>query len=345
MKHFKYHIILITISFLMALSGCYNNNEIKNDFSSLESSLKVTSEEVTKNFSNINSNIDTGNTALSSNVENSTKDVLRTENTTFNPDDTSDTKEIKIKIVIDDILLGGFENGNWIDSETIISDISWDNVPSCDFFVYSENGEDRTGELYEAFGEDMEIILKGPDHNTAIVQNSKLIGFTKPDNTDDSISYKTVNEFFSNEGLSEKYKINITQSVSTDLDNDGIDENIISVRNYNESDLFNQDYFACNNYSYLLLSKNFKNNKILSIVDEASIYEVPEDLKESYYGEIKDTNLVSLSQFSIIGIIDINKDGVMEVIVCNEIWEGIFYRLYEYKDGKLIIVLEAGIAE
>lgn len=133
---------------------------------------------------------------------------------------------------------------------------------------------------------------------------------------------------------------NVTEAISIDLDDDGIEELITIGSAYDEDDCIDERlYKANNNYSIMIYSKNENGSYTSTIMDESSrspIYDSPtlDELNIS-----KDILVIDEIHYSMIGCLDINNDNKMEVVIKSESIDGEVYQIYQFTNGNFEIVL------
>lgn len=123
----------------------------------------------------------------------------------------------------------------------------------------------------------------------------------------------------------------IMQNFKVDMEGDGIDEVLLNISNMNY--IHPQMKLEKGHYSIIVLRK-----LIDSEVKNIVIFEtIGEDIKN---GNIENNQIQIIG--NIEGIIDLNKDGVMEIIVGSRYYEGQAYSILEVKKEKVAEVLFNG---
>lgn len=120
-------------------------------------------------------------------------------------------------------------------------------------------------------------------------------------------------------------EIKIKQIIRTDLENDGVDEVIIEAERFTA---LSPMAVNIGDYSLIYMRKVI-NGKVENMVIESSLF----DKTDEYFG---------YSQGDVVGILDVDGDGVCEVIVYSSYYEGESIIVYKYKNGKFVELMSAG---
>jgi hypothetical protein len=119
------------------------------------------------------------------------------------------------------------------------------------------------------------------------------------------------------------YKVNVTQSVAVDLDGDGAEESLLSAIAPAAAGGGPVVYYS------------------LAVVRKVMVGEVRTIVLDGdFFGPA--VSAQGHGRFRIIGALDLNNDGVEEVIVSSSKPEGEALAVYAIKDGAAVKVLEAG---
>ncbi len=220
-------------------------------------------------------------------------------------------------------LLGGAENGKFLDAKTTVGRLKGDTKFSLFNFKSGRKGEFSLGAIRDDGGACPENYYLQPELNIAAdfavgtnanweilprqAQNASLI---------DAVYKKTVADVLRLRGLS-KSPVKIKQAVQTDLDGDGKSEVLLVAHHYAEDDLKNA---KTGNYSFLIIRKTV-GTKTQNIFVGGSFYRRQTDYFDGEY--------------SIAGIADFNGDGKMEVLVMISGYEENWVKVFETKAGKL----------
>lgn len=166
-------------------------------------------------------------------------------------------------------------------------------------------------------------------------------------NTKNAVYNKIVKDYLAQNGLPEA-EANIMQIFKVDLEGDGIDEIFIYAQNYVKPDSqavtweadrplsLGGDFPSSSlkgNYSLLLMRK-VTGGKAVNMALHQNIALEDNDLGHDSWAP---PAFHKIYQFA-----DVNGDGVMEVIVGEDHYEGVSYQILEIKDGQARSVLNAG---
>lgn len=228
-------------------------------------------------------------------------------------------------------LLGGVENGKYLDAKTTFDKLSGEGK----YTLYGIKG--KTGELTAT--------IQSPDvpceefyyaKTPLESQDGVAIGANrswnptprtpKAVNLKDKTYLGVVSQILRSKGLP-KAKAIIEQAVKVDLDGDGIDEVLLTASSYGGKI---KPTAKVNDYSFVVLRK-VVGGKAQNIM-----------ISEEY---IKKTiEFGAPSRFEISSVVDLNGDGKMEIVVYGEYYEGSGASIYELKGNKLndLKMLETG---
>jgi hypothetical protein len=228
-------------------------------------------------------------------------------------------------------LLGGVENGKFLDAKTTFGRLSGAQKYS----LYGIKG--RTGELtatVQAPDEPCEDFyyakteLEG-QKGTAIGAGRtwNVVPRTpKAINLKDKTYLKVVSGILRSKGVPRAKPI-IEQAVKVDLDGDGVDEVLLTASSYGGKI---QPGAKANDYSFVVVRKIVA-GKVKNIM-----------IAEEYIK--KTVNFGAPSRFELSAIADLNGDGKMEIVLYGEYYEGSGASVYEIKAGKAVEIktLETG---
>jgi len=233
--------------------------------------------------------------------------------------------------VVADLLLGGWMNGNWVDTDTIAS-----HVPAglkYRTYRFDGKGADCTGSAPRYEGDGCEHYSIDFDEgldtsDTLLAVGSRHDGMPRqPRLQTDGL--KTYEELVA--GYLKENEISaepdIQQLVRVDLDGDGSEEVVIVAGNADSS----VPFFAENTYSLVLFRR---------LVDGRVLTEV---LHEHYYHEDIEGMADSPSGYKVVSAVDINGDGSLELILHGSYYEGFWYEIYEFSRSGLKKVLSGGL--
>jgi hypothetical protein len=142
--------------------------------------------------------------------------------------------------------------------------------------------------------------------------------------TTQAVYREAVAEVLRQEGLSEP-QINITQLFRVDLEGDGIEEVLLTATHYEEPGL---PVINRGDYSLVLL-RQLIDGQVETTLLESQIY----PRAEQFAGP--DT-------FRIGGILDLNGDGVLEVAIESQYYEGAGVIVYQLSNGQFVPALSCG---
>lgn len=243
--------------------------------------------------------------------------------------------ETVIPIAAEGILLGGYNGKEWVEADKIAPKLYGGET----YQLFSEHkiiGNDvgNAPELDVDFGSFYHLDMKKDAEYEIAVGSETEIPCLKPRKMEDDYYETIIKEFFEGIGYPE-YQLDHLEGVTFDLDQDGDGEDIICVYHYPDSAYYQikaEEY-----YSYTLLRDNGKT----IIIDEA--YRDKAEESGEYGLEIEaGEEIIILYMTSVMGSMDMNNDGIYEVIIGENWFEGWGYSVYEYQDGNLKKVLGMG---
>lgn len=224
-------------------------------------------------------------------------------------------------------LLGGVQNGKWLDAKTTFEMLNGEKSYSL-FGIKGRVGEltatvespDVPCEEFYYVKNDLDVregIGVGTNRNWNIVPRTpRAISLT------DKTYLKIVSDILRANGLP-KSKPRIEQAVRVDLEGDGVDEVLLTAGSYTGNI---QPNAAAGNYSFVLLRK-IVGGKVKNII-----------IAEEYVK--KRIEFGAPSRFEISAIADLNGDGKMEFVLYGEYYEGSEAGVYEMKGDQAVEVKE-----
>jgi hypothetical protein len=230
-------------------------------------------------------------------------------------------------------LLGGVENGKYLDAKTTFEKLKGEG----NYSLFGIKG--RVGELTATVEapepnepcEDFYYAKTGSETETGTALGKSrtwnpLPRTPKAINLKDKTYLNVVSGILRSKGVPNAKAI-IEQAVKVDLDGDGVDEVLLTASSYGGKI---QPGAKANDYSFVLLRKIVA-GKVKNIM-----------ISEEYIK--KTVNFGAVSRFEISAILDLNGDGKMEVVVFGEYYEGSGADVYEIKADKAapIEILGAG---
>jgi hypothetical protein len=232
-------------------------------------------------------------------------------------------------------LLGGVENGKFIDAKTTAARLKGDE----NYTLYLFNGKNENGlklkkpensqDVCDDFyyvESDEESHKKGGVALGAGYRWNPVIRASQSINLDDATYKKAVADVLRTKGIT-KTTIKLTQAVRVDLEGDGQEEVLISATRYS-GDIASQAKRG--DYSFVMLRK-IVGGKAQNILIGGDFVN-------------KNVDFGAPSTYEISAIADLNGDGKMEVIIHSAYYEGSYSSAYEIKGNKLteIKALAAG---
>ena len=219
-------------------------------------------------------------------------------------------------------LLGGVENGKFLNAKTTVGKLKGETKFSLFNFKSGRKGEFSLGAIKNDGGACPENFYVQPGINIAadfavgtnanweiLPRQAKNVSLTDADYK------KAVADVLRLRGLS-KSPVKIKQAVQVDLDGDGKPEVLLVAHHYAEDALRNA---KTGNYSFLIIRKTV-GTKIQNILVGGSFYR-----KQTDYFD---------GEYSLSGIADLNGDGKMEFIIDISGYEENWTKVFEMKAGK-----------
>ena len=238
---------------------------------------------------------------------------------------------VSIIDISSNILIGGFSNGEWLESKQSKRKIKGDE----EYKLYSFDGFLGTtkGDIAESMGAPCPNIYFVSTPYKKTKENLFITGITC--NWDAfpkklallSTNQKTYIDITANllksKGINNP-NVEITKIIKTDLENDGIDEVFINATYFKNG--FTPET-SVGDYSFVYLRKII-NGKVENIIIDGN-----------YFPESSNSGIPL--QFQLCNILDINNDGILEFIIYSEYYEGNEFCIYRLVDNKVVLVLSA----
>jgi hypothetical protein len=154
----------------------------------------------------------------------------------------------------------------------------------------------------------------------------RTVRLTSPDQA----VYKTAAaEILRSRGIA-KPNVKLTQVIRVDLDGDGVEEVLVSAANYETFKPYGglTPNARAGDYSLVFLRKVVQGKVVTKIV------------AGEYYPEAKE--FAAPSEYRIIGVLDLNGDGVMDIVVSGRYYEGDWVDAYRIDGTGITKVLTMG---
>ncbi len=142
-----------------------------------------------------------------------------------------------------------------------------------------------------------------------------------------AVYVKAAHDFLVSNGIA-KPVVKITQLLRIDLDGDGEDEVLLSATNYPGEPGESPQSAVAGNYSFVLL-RYLVDGKAQTKLIEGEFYPKASESQTPY-------------RYEVSGLLDLDGDGRLEVIVYSAYYEGATVTVWRFGAGKLHKVLEIG---
>ena len=248
-------------------------------------------------------------------------------------DDTDQVKENVSVIATKDFVIGGTLNGQWTSAKALINQV---DVASYD--VYSIKGKlsTVTGEevveslepsegIYIPFDENEKfkdvVYLSGPlnayyrELSELSIHNETYLNIVKGILIEKQIESEPM----------------VKRIIKLDMEADGVDEVLIAASNIDFSKGIAGEK---NDYSFVILRKIVDNEVKTFYLAEAFYTENP---------DMEKGNFVMAYDYNILGVLDLNGDGISEIIISGHYYEGEWCEVFEFKDNLPLKVLSYGV--
>lgn len=230
-------------------------------------------------------------------------------------------------------LFGGSANGKWVKAKQAAKSMKG-RTPFRVFGLTQEVGKATGGkpkpDEAEACADMLEVKLSPQPKEGVIALSAPWNALPrKPQIADPTqqVYVDAVREFLESRRMSDP-KVKITRILRVDLDGDGEDEVLINATNYfTEDGDVPMDTAAPGSYSIVLLHRVVA-GKVQTELIAGEFY-------------VKDESSAS-SLYEILGVLDLNGDGKLEVIVHSHYYEGSETTIYDCSGGKCETALSVG---
>jgi ribosomal protein L18E len=236
-------------------------------------------------------------------------------------------------------LLGGVINGQWVKPEEMSQRMSGGDK----YRLYDLKGEYKTvtggkpasqgapceDTLYVDLPREILESFPAGSHYIGVAGRwNPLPRVPKIESNDSAVYRNLVADLLKRKGI-RRPQVNIVKVVRVDLEGDGVDEVIINatrVHRYGNGSITPDP--AAGDYSIVMLRKMI-NGKAQTIM-----------LDEEYHPKAE--RFTAPDEFDLIAVLDLNGDGIMEIINAGGYYEGNWKTVYSIKGNKALDVLGCG---
>lgn len=225
-------------------------------------------------------------------------------------------------------LIGGAQNKLWVKPEKVFPKMNGKekynlftlgNAEPADFATKVDKDSEPCTDFYSAETAD------GMEEGVATTGNWNVVPRQPQSiNLTDAGYVKIVGDILRSKKIA-KPLVKITQAYRIDLDGDGTEE-VVLAATYQKSGSVSPSA-AVGDYSFLLLRKTVKGNKVQNIILDGEF-------------QLKKIDFGAPSYFAISAIADLNGDGKMEIVMTGGYYEGGWSAVYEINGIKKTDVLE-----
>jgi len=245
------------------------------------------------------------------------------------------TNSQKPAIIIDathNLLMGGVKNGELLSSDDIVTYVKGGES----YKLYSINGFISTvvGDKPESMGPPCDAVYSVTTTNKKTVNGIFVTGLSchwnpypktlKITSTDQKVYKDIVAGILKGKGICNP-DVELTAVIRTDLENDGVEEVLISATHFTNGLIPSGNK---GDYSLIILRKII-NGKVENI-----------EIESIAYAENNSQGLPY--RFQIANILDLDNDGIYEIIIFNEYYEGYGFVIYRISGSKVSNILSVG---
>jgi len=234
-------------------------------------------------------------------------------------------------------LLGGSADGKWLKPETAAGLIPGGE----NYRLYA-----LTGEVGASLGQKPAKGEEGPCSDTWYVplapfpqSRGSLVAVGGPWNavprrvkiasTGQQVYKEAAAEILKSHGI-ENPQVILTQVLRVDLDGDGVEEVLVSATNYKRFKPGGRltPNSRAGDYSLVFLRKEVQGKVVASII------------KGEYYPQAKEFN--GPNEHRVIGVLDLNGDGILEIVLSHNHYEGEWVAAYRVEGAKITLLFGMG---
>jgi hypothetical protein len=234
-------------------------------------------------------------------------------------------------------LLGGSAGGQWLKPEAAAALIPGGE----NYRLYT-----LTGEIGRSVGQKPARGEEGPCSDTWYVTlapfpagRGSLVAVGAPWNampravkitsTEQQVYREAAAEILKGQGIVNP-KVNLTQVIRVDLDGDGVEEVLVSATHYERFEPGGglTPNARAGDYSLVFLRKVVQGKVVTRIITG------------EYYPEVKEFN--APAEHRIIGVLDLNGDGILEIVLSGRYYEGDWIEAYRVEGTKIIKLFSMG---
>jgi len=147
--------------------------------------------------------------------------------------------------------------------------------------------------------------------------------------TEQRVYQEATAEILKGQGIANP-KVNLTQVLRVDLDGDGVEEVLVSATNYERFKPGGglTPNARAGDYSLVFLRRLVQGKVVTSIITG------------EYYPKAKEFN--APAEHRVIGVLDLNGDGILEIVVSGRYYEGDWVDAYRVEGAKVIKLFSMG---
>ncbi len=257
--------------------------------------------------------------------------VLRDPNAATNGDNNNSAENTGVVILANGTIMGGYKNGRIVNDKAVLADYK----TAEEYRVYGLNSKNtpkrvRTNSVFY----DVQCRFYTIETGGGIALSSKADWNPTPRestiiNSKDKNYQRIVRKHLQSKGISNP-KVNIEQILRVDLEGDGQDEVILYAKNV-ETEEADMGYTIKKGSYSILIVRKIIDGKVKTISLGSEIYS--DDYKAQIWAS---------REREIKAILDLDDDGIMEIVATQSGYENSGTIVYKIKNGKSVAVLETG---